>query len=61
MKNIKINQDLCMGCGSCVAICPKVFAMEDGKAKVVGEAIGEEENVKMARDACPAGAISFEE
>ncbi|MFH2061380.1 MAG: ferredoxin [Candidatus Beckwithbacteria bacterium] len=44
-----------------MAICPKVFAMEDGKAKVVGEAIGEEENVKMARDACPAGAISFEE
>ena len=61
MKNVKIKQDLCIGCGSCVAICPKVFAMEGDKAKVIGDPVGEEENVKMAKDACPAGAISFEE
>ncbi|MEA3355187.1 MAG: ferredoxin [Patescibacteria group bacterium] len=61
MKNIKINKDLCMGCGSCAAICPKVFAMKGDKAVVIGKSEGEEENVKMAKNACPAGAISYEE
>jgi|APSaa5957512576_1039674.scaffolds.fasta_scaffold38395_2 ferredoxin len=61
MKNVKVNQDTCIGCGSCPAICPNVFAMQGDKAQVVGDPAGEEENVKMAKDACPTGSISFEE
>ena len=61
MKNVKVNQDTCIGCGSCPAICPQVFEMDGDKAKVIGEPAGHEDNVKMAKDACPTGSISFDD
>jgi len=34
-KMIKIDKNKCIGCGTCVSICPKVFEMDiDCKAKV---------------------------
>lgn len=61
MKNIKVDPVKCIGCGSCVAVSPKVFEMKGVKAVVIGESDGEEENVKMAKDCCPTEAISFDE
>lgn len=60
MSKVKVNQDTCIGCGSCSAICPKVFVMEDAKAKVIGEPGEEEDNVKLAKGACPTQAISYD-
>lgn len=54
---ISINKDLCIGCGTCVALCPDVFKInEDNKAEVVNEK--EKECVKNAADSCPVQAIS---
>jgi ferredoxin len=53
---IKIDQNLCIGCGACEAICPDNFKIdESGKAQVVGE--GEADCAKMAAESCPVQAI----
>lgn len=58
---IKVNEDLCIGCGACESMCPKVFKVEDGKSKVISENCEncgcESEEVV---DACPVSAISNE-
>lgn len=58
---LKVNQDLCIGCGACAAICPNVYDLnDDGLAFVKVEEI-EKEDVEEAVDAlegCPTGAIS---
>ncbi|MGE4299700.1 MAG: ferredoxin [Desulfovibrionaceae bacterium] len=56
---IMIDEDACMGCESCVEICPDVFEMNsDGdKATVINED-ADTDCVDEAIDACPAEAIS---
>ena len=40
--NATVDQYLCIGCGACVALCPRVFRMgEDGKSGV-SQAVTEE-------------------
>jgi ferredoxin len=53
---VKINKKKCIGCGTCVSICPQVFEMEGDKAKV--KAQKDIPCVKEAIDSCPADAIS---
>lgn len=63
MKAI-VNQDACIGCGACAAVCDKVFEVGDeGFAQVKVEAVPEEEkgNVVAAVEGCPTSAISTEE
>jgi ferredoxin len=56
---IKVDKDLCIGCGSCAAIAPEIFELgEDGKAFVKEQ--GDEEQAKEAAEACPVGAITIE-
>lgn len=71
---MKITQDhqKCIGCGTCVSLCPEVFQMgEDGKAHIK-EAENKTENseektlenspcVKEAADSCPVQAIEVQE
>jgi len=64
---VSIDQEKCIACGTCVAICPEVFEMKDnGKVDVKGEFKGKdvpkelEDKVKEAHDACPATAIVIE-
>ena len=39
LKNVvtlKLNEEKCTGCGSCVEVCPhNVFSLDDGKAHIV--------------------------
>jgi ferredoxin len=54
--SIKVNQELCIGCGSCEVLCPAVFKLNAaGKA----EAINQEESgcAKNAAESCPVQAI----
>ena len=56
-KKLKVDQSLCIGCGTCVGVYPDDFAFnDDGLANVVSEDAEEE-----ARDVCPVGAIVEDE
>jgi ferredoxin len=54
---IKVNRDLCIGCGTCEVLCPSVFKLNvEGKAEVISQADGD--CAKKAAASCPAQAIS---
>lgn len=58
-KIIKINADLCNGCGACAAACHEgAIRMVDGKAKLVREDYCD--GLGDCLPACPTGAITFE-
>jgi len=59
MPKAKVNQDLCIGCGTCEGLCPKVFKLQNGKSTVIADECGEC-NCQEAVDSCPVGAISLE-
>jgi len=57
-----INQETCIGCGTCEGICPTVFKMNDGKAQVVkmDDYTAHKEGIEQSVDACPVQAITIE-
>ncbi|MHA1410216.1 MAG: ferredoxin [Candidatus Odinarchaeia archaeon] len=75
MAKVKVNQELCIACGSCIATCEDVYEEgEDGKAKVVDKyqkelnaefSVGEiPDNLKDCANEgagiCPVDAIEIE-
>lgn len=64
LMKAKVDRDLCIGCGLCEGICPKVFQMDDENIAIVivDEVPSEEqESAKDAADSCPVSAIEIEE
>jgi ferredoxin len=59
---VKVDRELCMGVGSCVAVAPEVFKIdEEFKAVVLKpESVGREKLLEAA-EACPYQAIILEE
>lgn len=60
MNRFKVNEEACIGCGSCAAICPEVFDINDnGLAEVIVKEVDEKiiEDAVDAKDACPTEAI----
>ena len=65
------EREKCIGCGSCVAVCPKYWEMaEDGKSKLLGSKADsksgnfelEIEDIKCnqgAADSCPVQCIKI--
>ena len=59
-KIIKINEELCNGCGACAAACHEgAIEMADGKARLTREDYCD--GLGDCLPACPMDAISFEE
>jgi ferredoxin len=62
---VRVDEDLCAGCGTCAEMCPQIFEMEDDLAKVIiGDKSVPEENEALCRetaDSCPVEAIIIEE
>jgi ferredoxin len=59
-----VDEDLCIGCGSCEDLCPAVFQIgDDGYAHVIADNPDSEHYgcVRDAEAACPTTAISIEE
>jgi len=59
MSKPVVNEDLCIGCGTCESICNEVFKIENGKSHVVKEECGSCD-CQEAVDSCPVNAISIE-
>lgn len=61
MSNLKIprvDQELCIGCGTCESLCPEMFKVfPEGKSHVIKE----EGNcdLQLVVDSCPVSAISL--
>ncbi|MEA2088989.1 MAG: ferredoxin [Patescibacteria group bacterium] len=56
---LRINKDICIGCGTCESLCPEVFEMNDAdKAKVKPKAPNGISCIQEAIDSCPVQAIS---
>jgi ferredoxin len=60
VKKVKVNQEVCIGCGQCVSLCPDCFEINDeGKSEVKVEECNCE-NLTEAKEDCPVKAISLE-
>lgn len=58
---VVIDEDACIGCETCVELCPDVFEMDsDGEKAVVKNPDSTDECVDEAIDTCPSEAISKE-
>lgn len=60
---VTVDEELCVGCGACVDICPEVFDLEDDMAKVLTEEVpgNLKESAAEAAEACPVDAIIIKE
>ena len=60
MSKAKVDENLCIGCGTCEALCPAVFKldMETGKSKVIGEDCSNCDCQEVV-NSCPVSAISI--
>ncbi len=58
MVQVKIDEEQCIGCGSCVAMCGEVFEMVGEKAKVREKSIVDD-STKDAAESCPVKAITL--
>jgi len=62
--NIIVDEDICIGCGRCMEICPSVFYLNEmiGKSEVIDpEACEFVGCCEAAEENCPVEAITIEE
>lgn len=61
MKRVIINEEDCVGCGSCEAICQEVFELDgkSEKATVIKPEGGPKDLIEEAIEACPVSCISW--
>lgn len=58
MKEIKVDKDLCIGCGACAAYCPDTFKIDDdGLAIAIKSEVNDD--VISAAENCPTDAIKI--
>jgi|SaaInlStandDraft_4_1057021.scaffolds.fasta_scaffold51910_2 ferredoxin len=56
---LKVDQDKCIGCGTCPMLAPSSFKMndEDGKAVEITPHGDDDTALQAALESCPVGAI----
>ena len=62
-KTVIIDTEECIGCESCVELCPDIFGFneDDEKAFVILPEGGDEECIDEAIETCPVECITWEE
>ena len=62
-KKVIIDTEECIGCESCVELCPEVFEFDDDleKALVISADSYDEACVEEAMETCPVSCIHWEE
>lgn len=60
---VHVDQDACIGDGSCVSVCPEIFEMEGEVVRAKVEEVPEnlQDSCQEAADVCPVEAIIIEE
>lgn len=60
---VTLDEDECIGCQSCVELCPDVFGFDDEmeKAYVYKEHSMDEECIENAAASCPVDCIEVDE
>jgi ferredoxin len=59
---VKVDRDLCVGLGNCVAVAPTVFKLdESNKAVVLKPESVDEETLMEAAESCPENAVIIED
>ena len=59
---VRVDRDLCIGVGNCVAYAPTVFVLdEDNKAVVLTPSSVDEDTLLEAAESCPENAITVED
>ena len=59
---VSIDEDVCIGSGTCVGIAAAVFELNDeGVAQVLDPTAADLGDLQRAEDSCPVAAISVEE
>lgn len=57
---ITVNQETCIGCGACTAVCDN-FELVEGKAKPIKDSVEKASCNLDAKDTCPVDAILVQE
>jgi ferredoxin len=62
-KVYTIDEDECIGCGTCAEICPEVFSLNEktDKAEIINPTGAPEDKIEEAIEACPVECIHWEE
>ncbi len=62
-KRVVVDQEVCIGCGTCAGLCPDIFELDEaeGKSHVIMPEGGDEECINEAIESCPVSAISWQE
>jgi len=56
---ISVDKNICIGCGSCAALCPNGFRLgDDGKSEPISQEGAE--CAKKAAETCPVQAIKVD-
>ena len=60
---VRVDEELCVGDGTCVDVCPEIFEMSGDLAVTKMEEVPEalQDSCKEAADSCPVEAIIIEE
>ena len=63
MKEIKVDENTCIGCGACIACAQNNFDFDNerGISVVISNENVDSEEVSADIDSCPVGAITIEE
>ncbi len=60
-RRVVLDEECCVGCGTCAELCPDVFEMDETeKARVILPEGGSGECIEDAIDSCPENCISWE-
>ena len=59
---VTIDTDECIGCQTCVELCPEAFSFDNDteKAEVRPDMTGNEDCIEEAADSCPVSCIYVE-
>lgn len=62
-RKVVLDEECCIGCGSCAELCPEVFEMDEEAelAHLILPEGGDEACVEEAIASCPTECISWED